>query len=188
MINLLPYEEKRQIRAGQTNTILLRYIIMLVVALLFLTGVFGMYYRSLTQIQTDAQQLIDTNQQKASAYNTARQQATALTASLSSAQTVLSQQVCYSNILTAIGAATPSGVILTALALSPTTLGTPTTITAYATSSATALALQTAYKNATALFTGVTLSQLSTAGSSVSGYPVTITLNLTINKAAGNCS
>ena len=187
MINLLPYEEKRQFRAARTNTILLRYIALLALALLFLAGIFGMYYNSLAQIDASAERVMNTNQQKASAYNTAKQQAASLTASLGSAQTVLSQQICYSNILTGIAAATPSGVILSALQLSPTTLGTPTTVTAYATNSAAALALQTSYKNATSIFSSVTLSQLSTTGSAIAGYPVTITLSLTINKSAGTC-
>lgn len=188
MINLLPYEEKRQIQAARANTILLRYIILLAVTILFLAGTFGMYYNALSIIQSAAQKRTEINQAKASAYNTAKAQAASLTASLSSAQTVLSQQICYTNILTSIANVTPSGVILSGLNLSPTTLGTATTVTAYATSSAAALAMQTAYKNAPNVFSGVTLASLSTASTSVQGYPVSITLNLTINKAAGTCS
>lgn len=185
MINLLPYDEKRQIRASRFNSILLRYFIILWMGGVFTAAIFGTSYFTLMNTKDGAERLLTQNQNKSSAYESVQQQVSTINTNLSAAKNVLSQQVLYSKVLVGIGQATPPGVIIDKLTLSPTTFGTSVTLQAYARDSESALALKTAYQSSS-IFSNVSLQNLSGAntGGAVAGYPVTVVLNVTINKYA----
>ncbi len=188
MINLLPYEEKRQIRASRLNSILMRYFVILWIGGFFVAAVFGTSYVTLTMTKTSAESLLSQNQSKASAYTSVQQQAAQINANIAAARNVLSQQILYSKVLTGIAQATPQGVIIDKLSLSPSTFGTAMSLQAYARNSDAALALKNAYQSSP-IFSNVSIQSLSggTSGSGsspVPNYPVSITLNVTINKYA----
>ncbi len=186
MINLLPYEEKKQLRAARFNTVLIRYLVTLWMGSIFMATIFAGAYYNLTLSKTSAEQLLSQNQSKSSAYQSVQQQAATINANIASARNVLSQQILYSKVLISIGQITPQGVVIDKLSLSPSTFGTAITLQAYARDSDAALALKTAYQSSS-IFSNVSIQNLSggsgTSGS-VSGYPVSITLNVTINKYA----
>jgi Tfp pilus assembly protein PilN len=186
MINLLPYEEKRQIRASRFNSILLRYFIIMWIGGLFIAAVFGTSYVTLMNTKSSAESLLTANQNKSSAYSSVQQQAEQINSNLSSARNVFSQQILYSKVLIGIAQATPQGVVIDKLTLSPSTFGTSMSLQAYARSSDAALALKNAYQSSP-IFSNVSIQNLSGNGSGsspVAGYPVSITLNVTINKYA----
>lgn len=182
MINLLPDETKRQLRAARTNTILIRYIIIVLFAVIFLGGFMGGIYVILGNMRDNAQAIIDANSQQTSEYGSIQSQTQALQASLKNAKTLLDEEVVYTDLITSIARLTPKGVVLEKLTLNPSTIGSPTTIQAYATTTDAALALKDSYQNST-LFSNVTIQNISTS-SGIGGYPVNIVLNLTINKGA----
>lgn len=188
MINLLPYEEKRQIRASRLNSILMRYFVIMWLGGFFVAAVFGTSYFSLMNTKTSAESLLTENQNKSSAYSSVQQQASQINANLSAANNVLSQQILYSKVLTGIAQITPQGTIIDKLTLSPSTFGTSISLQAYARSSDDALALKNAYQSSS-IFSNVSIQNLSggsggSGGSPVAGYPVSIVLNVTINKYA----
>ena len=68
MINLLPPEEKRQLRAARTNTLLARYNIILLVAVVFLGLAIGVVYLYLTNTKASADQTVRENTSQTSQY------------------------------------------------------------------------------------------------------------------------
>lgn len=183
MINLLPDTSKKRIRAARANVTLLNYMLILGLGVGFLALICGGVYVVLIGSQADAERLISTNKSKSTAYSSVEAQGTALRTGLTGAKTILDQEVVYSKIVTGIAKLMPSGVVLDALNLSPTTLGAPTTLQFFAKTTKDALALKDNFQ-ASPLFSGVSFQSLSSTPGQSSGYPVSATLNLTINKSA----
>ncbi len=183
MINLLPDDAKTEIRAARTNVILVKYIAILGIGLIFLGSVFLGAYFVLLSTKASAQATIDENASKSTAYNSVKLAASSLTASLASAKSILDKEVDYTRILTSIAQAMPPGVVLDSLSLSPTTLGVPMTLQAFAKTTEAALALKTNFQKST-LFSNVTLISITDSPSGQTGaYPKTISLSLTINRS-----
>jgi Tfp pilus assembly protein PilN len=182
MINLLPEESKKEIRAARTNVTLLNYIIILFLGIAFLVLICIGVYFVLTNTQADAERLINVSKSKSASYTSVAAQGSALRAGLSSAKTILDQEVVYTKILTGIAALMPSGVVLNSLNLSPSVFGTPTTLQFFAKTTKDALALKDSVQTSP-LFSNVSFQTLSNSSQS-SDYPVSATLSVTINKAS----
>lgn len=181
MINLLPDDAKRDIKAARTNITLLRYIFVLGSGVIFLCVITAGIYFILLGTQTSAESIIKDNQSKTSSYSSAQEQAQALRASLASAKAILDKEVRYSKVLVGIAKLIPQGAVLDSLSLSPTTFGTPTTLTIYAKSTEDALAVKNSFQTSP-LFSNVTFVSISNT-SQAGNYPITATLSLTINKS-----
>lgn len=182
MINLLPDTSKKQIIAARTNVFLLNYIIVLGVAVIFLTSVTIGVYIVLMGTKDYADTIIMENRAKTSSYNTVQAQAKTLQASLQTAKTILDKEVVYTKIILGIANSMPEGVVIDTLNLNPSTLGTPTTLQIFATTNGAALELKKRFQQS-ALFSDVSFTLITTnTGSTASTYPVNATLRLTINK------
>ncbi len=184
MINLLPDTTKKDIRAAKANVTLLNYMLILGLGVAFLVLICVGVYIVLGNMKADAERLISTSQSKSSAYSSVQAQANSLRASLSSAKTILDEEVVYTKIITGIAALMPSGVVLDSLVLSPTTLGAPTTLQFFAKTTEDALSLKDSIQSSP-LFSNVSFQALSSTSSTQSSdYPISATLSLTINKSA----
>ena len=182
MINLLPDNTKRQIKAARTNVLLTRYIIIIGFAALFLAGVSITGYIILSGIKSNAQLIIDANANKASEYGSVEADAASLQSSLASAKSLFDSEINYPLILTTIGSLTPQGVIVESLDLNATTLAAPIDIQVYAKTTDQATALQTALTGSP-MFSGVTTKSLSSSNG-LDDYPVNAVITVTINKDA----
>jgi Tfp pilus assembly protein PilN len=182
MINLLPEETKTEIRAARLNVILMRYIVILGLAIAFLVVVLIGSHFILDGVATSAQSVITSNQNKASSFGSTQAEANQLTANLSSAKTLLDANIDYTKIITEIAGLVPKDVVLDKLSINPAVFGTPSTIQAYATSTQNAIALKDAFAGSI-LFSNVSLQSLSST-TGVTGYPVSIQLSVTFNKGA----
>lgn len=182
MINLLPDQRKDDIRAARANVIILRYLGIIVLALVFLTGALFASHSILKVTMEANEEIISSNDVKADVYSETRQQVDALSAKLSDAKGILDQEIRYSQILVQIGQLTPPGTILDNLTLDASSFaGTPVEITAYAKSAAEATTLQTQFQSST-LFSQVNLKSTETSGG-IDGYPAKISLSVVMNKA-----
>lgn len=180
MINLLPEESKKEIRAARSNVKLLNYIVVLVLGVVFLAlASIGVYF-VLINTQANAERLIDASKSKSASYTSAASQGSALRAGLSSAKTILGQEVVYTNILTGIASLMPSGVVLDSLNLNPAAFGSPTTMQFFAKTTKAALTLKDNLQQSS-LFSNVSFQTLSNS-SQAPDYPVSATMNITINK------
>ena len=183
MINLLPDDAKAEIRAARTNITLVGYLTAIGLAIAFLGLICSAVYLMLMNTQAAATAVVAENTSKTTAYSSIRSQADNLKASLASAKIILDKEVDYPKTITGIANAMPAGVVLDNLTLSPATFGVPITLQAYAKTSADAIRLKENFQRS-ALFSNVTFVTLtSDTKSAANGYPVSISMSLTLNKA-----
>lgn len=182
MINLLPLEEKRQIKAARTNVLLLRYAL-LTVGVMAITGLMvGGGFVIMSTSKANAEREIAENASKASSYSTVQTQAEAFRTNLSTAKTILDKEVNYTQVVIAIAQALPPNVVLDNLDLDATTFGTPFVMSAKAKSYEDGLGLKKALENSS-IFSNVSLQGMTNAASGdAGGYPVSVQMNVTINK------
>lgn len=182
MINLLPHEEVRQLRAARTNVLLVRYNILLAVAVVFLLVAISITYFQLTRSKEIAQDTIDQNTTRSSSFAPVENQAKQFRTNLGTAKQILDREVTYTNVVLAIAKVLPSGVILDNLNLDAQTFGTPTTLVAHAKTYESALALKESFQTSK-LFSDVHFESISSGDASATpDYPVTVNLSVTIMK------
>lgn len=181
MINLLPAENKRQLKAARTNTLLLRYNFLLLIALIFLLSAVAIVSFYLDTTKRTYEQTIRDNNAKVKDYASVKQQADNFRTSLATAKQVLDQNVAYTKVILKIAQLLPPGVVMDNLSLDAKTFGTPTTFSVKAKSYDTALALKNSLQSSP-LFSNVNFASIS--GGEGGAYPIKVTLNVTIQKDA----
>lgn len=184
MINLLPEDRKAEIRAGRTNILLLRYIVITASAVVVLGGLLVGSYVVLDAAKQGAQLKVSENQSRVSAYNDVRSQADSFRADLATARTVLNDNISFTKLIYKIANLVPQNVVLDDLTLDPATFGSDMTMNASAKTFADAGKLKDSFKGSSDVFSKVQLQSLSSDTSSGSSYPVKITLTVVINKGA----
>lgn len=182
MINLLPPEEKRQLRAARSNTLLIRYNILLLGVVAFMGIAIAVTYVFLATTQQGAQQTIAENNAKVAQYASVKAQAEQFKQHLTTAKQILDNEVTYSKVVLEISQLIPHGVVLENLSLDSQTFGTETTLIAQAKSYSSALALKDSFGKSP-LFSDVHFQSI-TAGNTQTDYPITVNLNVTIKKDA----
>lgn len=188
MINLLPPDDKKQLVASRTNSLLLRYSILLgvFVAVLAIEIVGMTFVVDLGKSQNEA--VIQENEVKTARYAATRQKAEAFRSNLATAKYILDKQVPYTTLIFALAGSLPAGAVINTLSIDPATFGTSTTITVNTTSYQKAIDVKNSLQNAkvnntTPLFTSVSFQSVA-ASESASNYPYTAVYNITYSKAA----
>lgn len=188
MINLLPPDDKKQLVASRTNSLLLRYSILLGVFVVVLAiEIVGMtFVVDLGKSQNEA--VIQENEVKTAGYAATRQKAEAFRSNLATAKYILDKQVPYTTLIFALAGSLPAGAVIDTLSIDPAAFGTPTTLTVNTTSYQKAIDVKNSLQNAkvndtTPLFTSVSFQSV-TASESASNYPYTAVYNITYSKAA----
>lgn len=184
MINLLPTESKRQLRAARNNALLVRYIIVVIIAGLFANFILVGSYTLLTRTKESQDSLIEASTSKAQAYSQTQTEINRLSVTLSGARTLLDQQVMYSHVLRNIGSSLTSGTIVDKIDLSSKNfVDTPLTLKVNGKDNQSIAQLRTNLSSV-AYFSNVTIDNISETGGVV-GYPVSATLTLKLTKVAG---
>ena len=193
MINLLPDETKKEVRAARMNVILLRYNLFTLGALALLLVFCLAFYIILHANQSSAESTSSDNSVKAASFSSVRQEADSYRNNLSIAKQILNNSVSYTNVVFEITKLLPSGVILDGISLSASNFGSQTVFTAHAKGYAEAAQLkanfqasplfQDANKKSTVYFQS--LSDDSKQGAN-GLYPISISISATLNKDARN--
>lgn len=144
MINLLPADEIRQLKAARANTLLVRYLIIAAALIILLLGAVATTYQLLSIQKTAAETRIAENQQKTTNYSSVQQQADTVRTALGSAKTAMDSDVNYSKALLRIAAALPASTHINTLTLDAQSLTQPLTLEASVNSEEEAYALRTA--------------------------------------------
>ena len=188
MIILLPPDDKKQLVASRTNSLLLRYSILLSVFVAALAiEIVGMsFVVNLGKSQNET--IIQENEAKTVGYTATRQKAEAFRSNLATAKYILDKQVPYTTLIFSLANSLPSGAVIDTLSIDPATFGTPTMLTVNTTSYQKAIDVKNSLQNAkvnttTPLFTSVSFQSV-TASESASDYPFTAVYNITYSKAA----
>jgi hypothetical protein len=182
MINLMPDEAKRQLRAARANVLLLRYLLVLLIATGFIAfAIVGSFYL-LTQTKASAEELIAASDTEAEVYSETQQAVAQLSSQLSEARSTLNNEVSYSNILINFGQLMPEGTVLDSITLDGDSFnGTPVTMTIYAVNTDAVVNARERFQS-TSYFSNVSFQSISEGNTTVSGYPVSAQMTLTINR------
>lgn len=180
MINLLPNEEKVQIRAARTNVILSRYIFIILFAIAFLVLVTGASYYVLRQFDMSAKQTISSHSLTSHSASSTPVANTQIL--LTQAQAILGSNISYVTTLGHITDLLPAHTVLKTISLSTTSFSEPFSFTALATTPTTATQIISSFK-ASPYFTNVTGTTPTSSGKS--DYPYTVTITATMNRSIG---
>lgn len=183
MINLLPNETKKQLRAARTNTILIKYIITIFFAAAFLClVVFGSYY-IMSESKKTAENAIADIKSGNSSYSPTTKKYSDFVSDLSTAKSILNKSVSYSTILENLINSLPAGVILESpISINSDALNLPITFKAYAQSSSSEATLK-ANLQSNSTFLNYNLFSVTNNSSANSKYPYLITFSITVNGA-----
>lgn len=190
MINLLPDDYKKNIRAARWNVTLINYNLILLGSLLVVFAVFGLLYFALENSRASAVTSKDSNQQLASGFSKDQSIASEFVANLSIAKTILDNEMSYTSLINAITEALPNGVILDSINLQTTSLNQQTTFQLHAKSFAKVTELKNRFSKSP-LFSNVKLQNTqantdynpnNSDGGIFSDYPLSVTISAKINK------
>lgn len=184
MINLLPTEYKKELRAARMNVVLLRYNVITASAVVFLMLTCGIFFAILTTNKITAEDTNKVNEEKASSYASTKQQAEEYRNNLAVAKQILTTEINYTDVVFAVTSLLPKGVILNDLTLSAADFGNQTTITAQAKDYDAATALKERFQESQ-VFSNVsfqTISDSQSEGGGNSAYPINVTMSVTVNK------
>jgi len=180
MINLLPDETKKQLRAGRANILMIKFIILLGIAVVFLSLACVAVYIFLASNKAANENSAKTGQTN-NLTTSVNQQAETLRTNLASVKSVLDQQISYSKIIMGIGAVLPIGTVLDTLVLNSDSLNSPITLSVKAKLNSDEPKLKANFDKNN-LFSGYKLGTIKTDATDISGYPITISISVTINK------
>ncbi|MEO6109660.1 MAG: PilN domain-containing protein [Candidatus Saccharimonadales bacterium] len=179
----MPDEDKKQLRAARTNVLLVRYIVVVFFAALFLFFILAGSIFLLNQTKESSQKLIDANGTKASAFNQTKTQVDGLSSQLTETKGILNQEVLYSKVLTNFARQMPTGTILDKITLDSSSFsGTPLTLKILAKTTDDAVSLQNNFQSSP-FFQNVSFQTVTDGTGAAIGYPVSATITLTLTKA-----
>lgn len=184
MINLLPDDTKRDIRAARSNVVLLRYNFITIAAIALLAIFCGLFYVLLSVSQSSATSKSSTNTAEAATYKNVRQQAEEYSNNLKIASQILDKGVNYTSVIFAISSLLPSGVILDNLTLNATDFDKQLIFSAKAKTTNDATRLKDSFQKST-MFTNVFLQNVTDSSSDPAPgeYPITVTFSAKLSKA-----
>ena len=183
MINLLPQTEQKEIRAGLGNTLLVRYVLLMICALAFLLVALAITYFSLNQVAKQADETKQANELKAVGFIETQAAATSLRNDLSSAQTLFDNEIRYSKVLTRLTGLLPTGTAISEFSIDDTSFSQPITLSVKVKNQTAAEQLQANFTSSPYI-TNASLGTIST-NQEQGSYPYTAELLFTFNRSIG---
>ncbi len=183
MINLLSPNDRRQLAAARTNSLLLRYTILLGLVIVVLVIEMAGVYIVLGVEKARNEAVIQDNETKTQSYNSTKIAATQFKSDLTTAKYILDSQVPYTKLITTIANTLPSDAVLDTLALNPTSFGTPTQMTVHTKSYQSAIDVKKDLQ-ASKLFSDVSFQSINQDAGSGSGHSFTAVYNVTFSQGA----
>ena len=182
VINLLPYDMKKQTRAARMNVILLRYVVLMILAGVFLTlaCIFTNYILSTSNntAATDKNSSIvsPTNSQPVS-----QSELSNYSTNISTAKSILARQITYSDVVLGIASCLPEGSIIKSISLNDGSYNASISLLVLAKSNDIEPKLKDNFQKSS-LFTDYKIQPSTSTIESDSDYPVTINVNVSIKK------
>jgi Tfp pilus assembly protein PilN len=180
MINLLPYGTKQQLKAARFNLMLLRYLVVLAISAVFLTIACLTTYFFINNTF-----LLASPPTTNSSSNKLQSDANTIKANLTTAKTILDQQVPYGKVILAINNALPSGTKIDNLALNDGSFGTTTKLAVLATTADHSNALKTNFTSSP-YFSNYKLESTTAGQDPSSKYPFTLNISFTVKKVVAS--
>jgi Tfp pilus assembly protein PilN len=183
MINLLPEGYKKEIRAARTNVVLLRYNLLALGAIAFVLLSCLAVYGLLGATKSNAEATNQDNAKRAVDYEQTRKEADEYRKNLEIARKILDNEVVYTDQIFTITNLLPSGVVLDSLNLNSKDFGTPVLVNAHAKNYDAVTNLKKAFEQSS-YFSDVHFQSITDdGGNAAPGYPISVVISVTINKA-----
>lgn len=147
MISLLPPNERKELNAARSNTLLLRYMFLVIALICFLVIELAVVYAFLKAEQAKQDAAVTENEQKAREYAPVKAEAAAFSTNLKVASSIMQKQVPYAAILKELSNTIPRDTIVDRIELSTATIGVPTAFNIKAKSQDSVLAFKDAFNN-----------------------------------------
>lgn len=194
MINLLSPDDRRQLTAARSNSLLLRYILLTsVVIAVMAVEMLGVYLILYNDQQQNISEITARNKD-AEAYKQVQQDADTFRTNLGISKYILDKQIPYTGIILAISQILPDlpgeYAYLTNLSIVPSTFGTPMALNVHTDSPTTAVKVKGYLQNVTyegkTIFTSVSFSSITApvAGDTTGSYHATF--SVTFSKELGS--
>jgi hypothetical protein len=192
VINLLLPEQKQALRAGRHNVILLRYTFLGAAAILFMLGIFGVGLAMTMYEQNQAKSELVEHEAVAEKSEDVRKRAEEFATNLNIANTILSNEILFSEVLVKVAGALPPRVVLTNLVLDASSFGDTMTINARTATYDGPLHIK-ADLEASDVFDNVSIIDINEADDDsddpiIRQYPFATTLNATLTREAASQS
>ena len=178
MINLLPEDTKREIRAARANVVLMRYNILTVVVIVVIFLICALFYIILNNSQSNAVSTSSDNNEIVASYSDTKVQADEYRKNLTIAKSILANGANYTEVVFSITKLLPSGVILDGISVSSDTFGQQTSFTAQAKTYDKAMELKKNFQDST-VFSNVYFQNLT--DNATGEYPIAVTLSAKLN-------
>ncbi|MDB5177949.1 MAG: Fimbrial assembly family protein [Candidatus Saccharibacteria bacterium] len=176
MINLLPQEEKKQIKAARMNVLLLRYNLLVGGAVLFLVGIIALGTFYLVTAEKSAETSIVENSMREGTYAEIKTEADNFRSELANSKAILDGQVSYAKAALNIASLLPDGTALNELKLNEQSFSSPLVMTVNIANEQAAINLINNFKNSR-LFSNVTKGKIS-IGTGTYPYVMELTVNM----------
>lgn len=194
MINLLSPNDRRQLTAARTNSLLLRYILLTSIVIAVMAIEMLVVYLILRNDQQQNLREIAARDKDAEAYAQVQQDADAFRTNLSISKYILDKQVPYTGLILAISQVLPDlpgqYAYLNNLSIVPSTFGTPMSLSIHTDSPATAVKVKGYLQNVTyggkTIFTSVSFSSITAPSPSDPDRSYHATFSVTFAKELGS--
>lgn len=182
MINLLPDAKKREIQAGRTNGLLVRYIILTAIMVAAFLAAFAIAYMNLQNIKTTDQKKIDDSQVAFQQLNPQVKNTEEFRKNLQVAQQIFAKQVNYTTVIGRISSQIPDGVVLDEISLNDQSFGKPITLTARSKNEDAAIKLKDIFTKNDTYYHEVNLGNITFKPEETSDYKYSFSLNVTLDR------
>lgn len=184
MINLLPDDIKKEIKAARMNVVLLQYNFYTLLAVCIMLGLCLVFYIFLNSSLTTAQSTSEENKSALASLQAVRASAEDYKKDLTLAKTIFDNSISFTEVIFAITKIVPAGVVLDNVDLSLDDFGKPILFAAHAEDYDKATMLKDAFEKSN-VFDNVYLQNLSVAANDQGdtdglAYPVSFTVNATL--------
>jgi Tfp pilus assembly protein PilN len=180
MINLLPYDIKRQTKAARVNIILVRYIFILGISAGFLVIACLVTYFFINNSSLFVKPAVANTSS-----SNIQAEATSMKTDFATAKSILDQQVPYSKVITAIANVLPAGTKLDSLSINDGSFGATINLSVSALTSESETTLKTSLSSSQ-YFSGYRLISTTSNPDLTSKYQFVFNISIIINKVAAS--
>lgn len=161
MINLLPQENRKHLKASQLNTVLLKYVFFFASTLIALTVSIGFIYLNLFYTKISIDKNLEDARGRAQTIAKSKQEASELQTQIQNIDKIYNQQIHYSKVLTALAQQLPDDVIIDAFHIGSNAFSKPQTIQIHAQNHDKVIETKRALEKAT-FIAGVAINNVNT--------------------------
>lgn len=191
MINLLPIDSKREIRAGRTNRVLLRYCVLLGIVAGILVVMIAAVYLYLLSVYNESEQAIAQSNTRLEEIKDDKARVDEFKSNLKTVKAILDKRVDYSQKLLQITRELPGGVVIESAAITPEFLnGQPMTLTARSSNEQAAVEFKNRL-NASDHFTSahfLSIVREEKPPQNAENYPFLLTMSISAEKQNGTAA